>query len=74
MEAASHNWWKFDLAISYTLLPSRSIGKQVSMIYPPAKCLNTTIVIVLGITAGKRIRIGIDPFRSDRITNKVIQG
>jgi len=23
--AASHNWWKFDLAISYTLLPSRSI-------------------------------------------------
>jgi len=20
--AASHNWWKFDLAISYTLLPS----------------------------------------------------
>jgi ABC-type lipoprotein release transport system permease subunit len=23
--AASHNWWKFDLAISYTLLPSQSI-------------------------------------------------
>jgi len=23
--AASHNWWKFDLAISYTLLPSKSI-------------------------------------------------
>ncbi|MFC1893164.1 aldehyde ferredoxin oxidoreductase C-terminal domain-containing protein [Chloroflexota bacterium] len=22
--AASHNWWKFDLAISYTLLPSQS--------------------------------------------------
>jgi len=25
IEAASHNWWKFDLAISYTLLPSQSI-------------------------------------------------
>jgi len=24
-EAASHNWWKFDLTISYTLLPSQSI-------------------------------------------------
>ena len=23
--AASHNWWKFDLAISYTLLPFQSI-------------------------------------------------
>jgi len=23
--AASHNWWKFDLTISYTLLPSQSI-------------------------------------------------
>jgi len=23
--ATSHNWWKFDLAISYTLLPSQSI-------------------------------------------------
>ncbi len=23
--AVSHNWWKFDLAISYTLLPSQSI-------------------------------------------------
>jgi len=23
--AASHNWWKFDLAISYTLLSSKSI-------------------------------------------------
>jgi len=25
LQAASHNWWKFDLAISYTLLPSQSI-------------------------------------------------
>jgi len=25
IKAASHNWWKFDLAISYTLLPSQSI-------------------------------------------------
>jgi len=24
-KAASHNWWKFNLAISYTLLPSQSI-------------------------------------------------
>ena len=24
-EAASHNWWKFDLAISYSLLSSKSI-------------------------------------------------
>ncbi len=24
MWAVSHNWWKFDLAISYTLLPSQS--------------------------------------------------
>jgi len=23
--AASHNWWKFDLAVSYPLLPSQSI-------------------------------------------------
>jgi len=23
--ATSHNWWKFDLTISYTLLPSQSI-------------------------------------------------
>jgi len=23
--AASHNWWKFNLTISYTLLPSQSI-------------------------------------------------
>jgi len=25
VKAASHNWWKFDLTISYTLLPSQSI-------------------------------------------------
>jgi len=25
VSAASHNWWKFDLAISYILLPSQSI-------------------------------------------------
>jgi len=25
IEAASHNWWKFDLAISYSLLSSKSI-------------------------------------------------
>jgi len=27
-QAASHNWWKFDLTISYTLLPSQSILRQ----------------------------------------------
>jgi hypothetical protein len=25
IQAASHKWWKFDLAISYTLLSSKSI-------------------------------------------------
>jgi hypothetical protein len=29
---------------------------------------------MLGITTGKRVQIGIDTFRSDRITNEVIKG
>jgi hypothetical protein len=29
---------------------------------------------MLGITADKRLQIGIDTFRSDRITNEVIKG
>jgi hypothetical protein len=27
---ASHNWWKSDLAISYILLPSKSILESLS--------------------------------------------
>ena len=36
--------------------------------------IGTTIVIMLGITTGEVVQIGIDTFRSDRIADEVIKG
>jgi len=51
---------------------NRISGDLVGMIEPSAQCLNTAIVVVLSIATGKRIEIGIDNFRGNRIANKVI--
>ena len=42
------------------------------MIQPSAKRLYAAVVIVFGITTGKRFEIAIDAFRSYWIANKVI--
>ena len=43
------------------------------MVQPSAKCLNTTIVIMLGITTIKRVQVGIDALWTDGIANQVFK-